>query len=312
MISLPYTKEIRKKVLGLISAGLSYREIQKVVDISLDGISRIKNSVSGEEFPNSLEDVDGLPESQDEPYLPYVIDSHGDWLMLYDCHLPSHDKQAIELAIKEAKRRNVAGVIIGGDFLDCHELSSHDKDPQAARYVKEIEIGQSALQWIRKELPNAQIVYKVGNHEERLNRYVYKNSPALFGLKQIQMPSLLGLADLGIDWVDDKRVIHLGKLSVIHGHEYAGGVSSPINPARGLYMKASGVAIAGHHHKTSEYHKKNIRCTEESSWTVGCLCYIHPRYMRINDWNLGYAVVRLASDGTFVVENKRVMGGKIV
>ncbi len=110
----------------------------------------------------------------------------------------------------------------------------------------------------------------------------------------------------------DNRIVSLGRLNVIHGHEYKGGVSSPVNPARGLYLKARSVAMAGHHHQTSEHHTRDIRGKAEAAWSLGCACFLSPGYMRFNHWNHGFAFVTLDESGEFMVENKRVMGGKIV
>jgi len=40
---------------------------------------------------------------------------------------------------------------------------------------------------------------------------------------------------------------------------------------------------------------------------VGCLCDLHPRFMPGNQWNHGFAVVYFNEDGTFMVENKKVV-----
>lgn len=146
----------------------------------------------------------------------------------------------------------------------------------------------------------------------RLPRYILKNAPALFALQGVGLHAWLGLSETGIEWVPDKKVIQLGKLNVIHGHEYRGGAGSSVNPARGLYLKARSVALCGHHHRTSEHHARNIRDQHEAAWSVGCACYLHPRWLPLNDWNLGFAFVHVEPDGNFMVENRRVLNGKIV
>lgn len=253
-----------------------------------------------------------LPDPHREEYTPHKIDTPGTWLILSDIHAPYHDRTTLELAVAEAKRRNVVGVILNGDILDSHEVSRHDKDPSAPRYVEEVEIAKKLLAWLRGQLPKAQFVMKEGNHEERLQTYIVGRAPALFGLEGIDLQSLLHLADYGVTWVGGRRVIALGKLNVIHGHEFPGGCTSPVNPARGLYLKARSVAIAGHHHQTSEHHARNIRGHAEAAWSLGCCCFLSPKYMPLNNWNHGFAFAEIASDGGFAVSNKRVFNGKVV
>jgi predicted phosphodiesterase len=253
-----------------------------------------------------------FPDAHHEAYLAHAVDTPGMWLILSDIHVPYHDRTTIELAVAEAKRRNVVGVILNGDTLDSHEVSRHDKDPSAPRYIEEIETAKSLLAWLRGQLPRAELVLKEGNHEERLDSYIIQRAPALFGLEGIDLPSLLHLRDYGAAWVTGRRVITLGRLNVIHGHEFPGGCTSPVNPARGLYLKARSVAICGHHHQSSEHHARNIRGRAEAAWSLGCACFLSPRYMPLNNWNHGFAFVEVAQDGQFSVENKRVFSGKIV
>lgn len=252
----------------------------------------------------------GLPDAHVESYLPFTIDTPGQWLILSDIHVPYHDRTTLELAVTEAKRRGVVGVLLNGDTLDSHEISNHDREPSAPRYVDEIDTGKKLLAWIRAQFPKARIVLKEGNHEERLRRYIIQRAPALFGLEGIDLPDLMHLADCGAEWVCDKRVIQLGKLCVVHGHEYRGG--GGVMPARWLYLRAKYVSMCGHFHRSSEHGERNIRGTEERSWSLGCACFLYPRYMPLNSWNHGFAFVDLFADGGFSVENKRVFKGAIV
>lgn len=192
---------------------------------------------------------------------------------------------------------------------NCHELSDHEKDPSLPRYVDEVEAGQKLLGWIRRELPDARIVYKLGNHEERLQRYIMARAAAFVDLEAVTIAGMLKFRDYDIEEVKDKRVIQLGKLHVLHGHEYRGG--GGVSPARWLYLKARSRVLCGHFHRTSDYHGKNVGQRFESAWSVGCACDLHPSYAPLNEWNNGYAMVDLDKDGDFTVRNMRVLDGKV-
>lgn len=250
-----------------------------------------------------------LPVASQRNASPYDLPRIGEYLILCDVHEPYHDEITLQHAIREAKERNVVGVIINGDFIDSHELSVHDKDASAPKYNEEIKTGIKILQWIRHELPNVEIVYKLGNHEERLDRYILNRAPALFDLDFATVESLLRFKDYDIKVVRDKRAIMLGKLHLLHGHEYRGG--GGVNPARWIYLKARSVAMVGHFHRTSEHHARNIANKHEAAWSVGCACSLTPYYLPFNDWNHGYAFVSFTKTGEFDVVNRRVLNGRV-
>jgi len=47
-----------------------------------------------------------------------------------------------------------------------------------------------------------------------------------------------------------------------------------------------------------------------TTWSLGCLCELHPAYLPINKWNHGFAIVDI--DGqNFEVRNKNIYKGQI-
>jgi predicted phosphodiesterase len=251
-----------------------------------------------------------LPKATKRDATPYQINRAGRWLILSDIHLPQHDEGAIRAAVAEAKRRGVVGVLFNGDLLDCHELSVHDKDPTAPRYIEELKIGREFFAWMREQFPKAEFVYKLGNHEERLGKYIIQRAPALEGIEGVDLPSCLDAKKYGLQIIRDKRLICIGKLNVLHGHEYQGG--GGVNPARWLFLRARSVALCGHFHRTSEHHAKDIADKYQAAWSTGCLCDLKPLYAPHNEWNHGCAFSELSRDGTFTVDNIRIIDGKIM
>lgn len=235
---------------------------------------------------------------------PFVIDTPGNWLILNDLHMPHSDDTTVTAAIRAAKKAKVVGILLNGDIMDSAEISRHDRDAESEDYCTEIAMVREFLAMIRNEFKDARIVYKAGNHEERLDSYIMKNAPAFKDLEGFNLPSLLHLEEQGIAWVKDRRVIKLGKLNVIHGHEYNG--SGGVSPARWLYLRAGDCAIMGHCHRTSEHHKREITDYNVATWSIGCACHLKPRWCSQNEWNHGFAIVELGSNGDFVVHNKRV------
>jgi hypothetical protein len=102
----------------------------------------------------------------------------------------------------------------------------------------------------------------------------------------------------------------IGKLNILHGHEWRKGFS-PANPAKWLLTQSGANAMCGHWHKTDETTNKDVEDGIKAAWTVGCMCNLHPKFMPLNNWNHGFAIVNLLKDDNFSVENKRIINGKI-
>lgn len=262
-------------------------------------------------LPEPSESAGGprLPDPVKLDYKPVYIDGPGLWVVLGDVHLPFHDKRTVELAVEYARERNAAGLLLNGDILDSHEVSDHEKDRDALSYADELEVGRQFMAWVRSRLPRTRIVYREGNHEQRVQRYVFQRAPAIAGLEGLNVRSWLNLKDHGIEWVQDKRVVYLGKLATIHGHEYRGG--GGVSPARWLMLRAYTSAMCGHFHRASFHGTKGLNPKPIGIWSHGCACYLHPAYAPLNEWTHGFASVELAPDGTFHVENKMVIDGRL-
>jgi predicted phosphodiesterase/predicted transcriptional regulator len=208
-----YTKserdEHQKTVHELIEKGLTFKDIKNQTNLSKEYIAKLSR-----EIPKPIQTE--LPEAIVKRFQPYIVDRPGLYTILSDVHVPSHDSPALKIAIENAVRKNATGIIINGDFLDSHELSDHDKDPSAPRYRDEIEMGVKVLGWIRNKLPNAKIIYKVGNHDERLDRYIVRRAPAFFDMEFANIETLLKFKQFDIDIIDD----HVGQLVIFLGAHF--------------------------------------------------------------------------------------------
>lgn len=239
--------------------------------------------------------------------------------ILCDIHLPYHDFNALDIALKELKRQKIDTLILNGDIIDCFQLSDYDKDPSKDGIKREIEILCHFISDLIKFFPKIKIVYKLGNHCERWERAILKKSPAIWGFECFELPNLVKIEyfrligkPLEIDFVNKKRIIEAGKLGIMHGHEWREGTFSPVNPARGYYMRAKTSVIAGDKHQTSEHITKDMNGKIIGAWSIGCLCDLNPEYMPLNNHNSGFAYVFVdPKTGDFEVHNKKIIDGKI-
>jgi predicted phosphodiesterase len=252
-----------------------------------------------------------IPTPIEEGAAAFTIDTPGVWGVISDIHLPFHVTNVLELFAEECKRRNVAGIICNGDVLDFYKVSSHLKDPSAMAFRREVDVGQEFWVWLRANFRKARIIHKEGNHEERLSHYVWSKAPELDGIQELTVPGLMKHDATGIEYVSDRRIIQLGKLPIVHGHEFQRGFAPPVNAARGLFLKAKMSAIAGHHHQSASNSERRLDGKIIKTWGLGCACNLRPRYCPMNNWTHGFAFTELFKDGTYRVDNLTVIDGKL-
>ncbi|MFA6281239.1 MAG: hypothetical protein WCY05_01890 [Candidatus Omnitrophota bacterium] len=268
--------------------------------------------------------------------LPEPIKSLHDWkpypvsgeniLALFDLHIPFYAKPELGLVLKYAKKRVPDTIILGGDIIDFYSCSFWSTDPQVRNMLRDISQTLMILKCLRDSFPDTRIVFKVGNHEERLERYIRVKAADLIEGKAEDMPDdpifkdidivknfrkIIKADNLGIDVVENKRILKVGKhLHIIHGHEFGGGISVPVNPARTLFLRGKEIAMCGHFHQSSQHSVKTMGEKNIACWSVGCMCDLHPEYRPINEWNHGFAYIETSGDD-FEVENKRIINMKI-
>ena len=262
-----------------------------------------------------------LPKSEEKEYLPYIIEGPQRIAALFDVHAPYHSIEALTAALDFLSDKDITTLLIGGDFFDFYGMSRYAKDPDKRNTAEEIKIGVELLNKIFDELKPEKVVFKYGNHDERFEHYIWQKFAEIPQLtdfeemKQISLETILRNRlgkDFPIDFVTDKRIIKVGNLNVAHGHEFPSGISSPVNIARGLYLRAKANTICGHHHRSSSHVEQDINGQMITTWSVGSLCELHPLYMPINSWNHGVALITLDESGVVDVQNKRIKNGRIV
>lgn len=252
-----------------------------------------------------------LPVSDESTYEPYVMPKECQRiLVLPDIHVPYHNIEAITAAIDYGKKQEADTILINGDFLDCYSISSFEKDPRKRRFSEELQMGKEILRILREQFPDAHMVYQLGNHEDRYERFMKSRAHELLGIEQFEIESILEADKFQMDVVRDKRYVIAGDLTIMHGHEMGGGGGT--EPAKALLKKTKTSSLCGHHHHTSEYSERDIRGRLVTCWSMGCLSELTPAYRPINRYNHGFAFVQVTLAGTFYVSNKRIHKGRVV
>jgi len=261
------------------------------------------------EMPTRPKNPYNLPESDEAIYQPYDLKAKR-LLVLSDIHIPYHNIEALTCTFDFAKGEKPDAILLNGDTLDFFGLSKFIKDPKKRSVAHELKAFKELMEILNKTF-NAQVYYKMGNHCERYEHFLWMKAHELVGIDEFDFSNILKARSEGIEIIKDKRIMKAGDLNIIHGHEFGGSVFSPVNIARGLFLRGKVSAMQGHNHQTSEHSESNMNGELTTTWSLGCLCELHPSYLSINKWNHGFAIVDV--DGqNFEVRNKRIHKGKIL
>lgn len=253
-----------------------------------------------------------LPSSDESDYKPYSIKGHKRVAIFSDIHVPYHNIPALTAALDFCKKEKPDALLLNGDTIDCHKLSRFVKEPKARNFKQELDTFKALFDVFEKNL-NCKIYFKLGNHEERYEHFLYEKAGELVGVEEFEFQNIIKARARGIEVIGEKRFMKLNSLNGIHGHEYVGGITAPVNPARGLYNRGKVSAFQGHNHQTSEHTEPTMDGKMVTTWSIGCMSELHPAYMPLNKWNNGFAMVDLDSNGKdYQFRNKRIENGRIL
>ena len=232
------------------------------------------------------------------------------YLLLSDVHLPYHDLCALTAAIDHGVKAGCNGVILLGDILDCYQLSRFERDPRARRFSDELKAAGQLIDYIGQRLKPRAFYWKLGNHEHRYYRYLVDHAPELLGVPAFEWSNILELDRRGVTLVPVNQILRCGHLHLLHGNEWHGGASSPVNPARGAFMQLMSCAVVAHRHRSSMHPEPTLAGELITVWSLGCLCGLHPDYAIVNKWNHGCGV--LDATGDWRVQNVRILNGQVM
>lgn len=152
-----------------------------------------------------------------------------------DYHIPFMDKKAYKSMIDYTRKYKPEVFVINGDFLDMYSISTFDKNPERKGSVsKEIKEGRKILSEIRETVgKDCKIYFLEGNHENRLQRYLWRN-PELEDLEEIKLDYLLHAKEQDIKyikvtreyWRQDSGHLKLGNMIIMHGDNRLNGAST--------------------------------------------------------------------------------------
>lgn len=184
-------------------------------------------------------------------------------LFVPDTHCPYHDRRAWDAMMNWAAPKKPTDIVVLGDLADFYAVSFHAKDPKR-RHSLAWELGETRkLVKELERLGSLNLVYCMGNHENRLSRYIADRAPELDGL--ISLEKELGLEGKWkvVPYMDDHRI---GKLWVTHEAGFAGSTAIPRTQA-----KYESNVVFGHTHRAHMEYSRNVHGEPRVAATFGWL-----------------------------------------
>lgn len=260
--------------------------------------------------PDRLVERITIPEPEPPTFGIDELPDGRNWLVICDPHCPYHDAKALDAAIKTGRERECDGVLLLGDFIDCYQLSDFCRDPRRRNFAGEVQKAKQLIDYIRQELNPREFIWKLGNHEDRYRRFMLHRCPEFLGVPEFEFASVFGLAERKVKLVESVHLLRQGHLVLLHGHEWGSAISSPVNQARGAFLRTVECTISGHGHRTSHHVETALLGRTISSWSIGCLSDLHPDYRPVNRFNQGFAILDATKD--WRVTNYRIDNGVVM
>lgn len=221
-------------------------------------------------------------------------------VFISDIHFPHQDMQAWQVALNSIKVLKPDLIYLGGDIIDLNAVSKYPKRPvDTIQLQEELDVAYNELKRLRNIAPKTKIIYRAGNHEDRLIKYLINKAPELAALNDLSIPNLLKLKKLNIEYVANGTTERIGRLYHDHG-DLIKATSS--NPARGIIEKTKESIIVGHWHTMGVAFSRTYIGELKSAYVNGFLYTLLPEYTHRPNWTHGFSVIRYALSGHFSVE----------
>ncbi len=258
----------------------------------------------------AMQKIKGDKESNE--FNPKYFDQVGSHLVIGCAHVPFHNKKMFKSINRMISDNEFVGFHLIGDFLDLNSFSSHDKGKFPAikglTYKKEIAQGNEVMDELLSHQSFDAMSYLWGNHEDRFNRYMRDMENAK---RPLPSPTeALRLIDRGFavheSW--DKDFVRLGNHLDLHH-----GIYFNIHCAKNHLDKMRTSNMFAHTHRIQQYIEGN-----EGAYNIGFAgdkespAFGYASRAMKSQWQNGFAIVYIDSDGFYHVNQITFMNGKLI
>lgn len=226
-----------------------------------------------------------------------------------DVHAPYHDRRAVSCMLNAMAYFKPDFVVGVGDLFDFYACSFYTHDPKRWRRLgDELERAMCVRGDIESAAGGADLTIVLGNHEDRLERYIHNHAPALDGI--VDLETALGLSKWQI--VPYSDFIKIGKVLYTHDLDYSG----PYFARRALQDAGHSVVI-GHVHRAGMAVEGDIAGKHRVGWSFGWLGdaqkanYKH-RLKAAREWSHGFGLAYMRTDGVTWFTHVPIINGSCV
>ena len=237
-----------------------------------------------------------------------------------DWHVPFIDDKAFDCHLEYVKKYKPDVYIINGDMLDFYSLSKFDKNPERKDDVQaELDKGNEYLNRLVRVLPKrCDKYYLKGNHETRLQKYLWQDGGAMDSLRALKLENLLYLRDKGIRlvdashdyWKDDSGHLKIGDVLVAHGDNRLNGFSlskySGYSAKNTMLSMMSSIAMGHGHRLAVIYHTTPNGILK--GLETGSLC----QQSGTSNWQQGFATFQVYRGKSYNHRVHHIQDGKLV
>jgi hypothetical protein len=185
-----------------------------------------------------------------------------------DYHIPFYDDKSLSELLSFTQKNIPNKFIIAGDFCDLYSISKYDSAPTRADELEyELTIAREILQKIRAISSSMGIIFIVGNHEQRLEKFLSRGkNKALYNLACLKLENLLNFSKYNITKVEN--IYRLNENFIItHGSKCG------LNAAQSEALSYMTNGASGHTHRELTFKRKFLDKTIE--WhSIPCMCNI--------------------------------------
>lgn len=227
-------------------------------------------------------------------------------MVVSDIHGSFRDSKALDIALKFSNIYEPDTFIINGDLLDFYSISKFDKNPYRKYDVqRELNEGKEILRSIRQSVPqHCNVVLIKGNHEDRLNRFLWAN-PELINLDVLKLSNLLSLEEIGVEFIDvsgdywktNNGHYIVNDMLIMHGDGRLNGATTSRYSgysAKNTMLNMQSNVIIGHNHRLGLV-KHTSPYRTFTGMECGCLCMVSGTA----NWQQGFATFEHDNEKSF-------------
>ena len=144
--------------------------------------------------------------------------SHRKIIVINDLHLPWHDPKAVEIVLDVAKQEQVDEIILNGDVCDMYGASRYPASSLNMQTTLEDELNavKEFLIGLREMFPSQKVMFIMGNHEARLDKFIIEKCPELWNLFTLKV--FCDFEKLKIDHIPYNSAYQVGKSNLFVQH----------------------------------------------------------------------------------------------